>query len=422
MDSQSLAALRCTAAGEFVAAEVVPLVRAVRQLQTPDGAVSRDGETASELLDRLVPAVAHAARLTGVAGLGDAFAADTRDWQARGLHAPPAYDRTVDSYRPPAGDGLTFFAGPLVATNGPAPRGHFMECFLAYRQEPEEVRALERTHPHPKNKCQSARLVYGSRGLDEGNCIVFFPENIAAAEKVHHQEYALFFFNKFRDIYRHLTVPVVERVFGGRDLVDGADRWRSATMEPADCYRARCVWGYLHDYYHHLGPRPLDQNLQVKMNWFVGLLEEIKVDCQTMLECMGPRIPFGAAVLQFALFERMLRYPQQPDWATNFDAGTGVLLFEWLARQGVFATAPDGRLTFERDALAGGLSCLVDRIVALEETPDDAEYRARARELVRDLLPASEVRGERFSMPVEYRRRIDAQPPARDLSFADLAY
>jgi hypothetical protein len=419
---ESLASLLQTGAARHVRDEVLPRVAAFRALQRPDGTVAGPTGTASDLLDRLVPAVRRAAELTGVAGIGEAFALDTRDWQARGLDQPPAYDRSLRVYRPPAGDGLTFFAAPLVATNGPAPRGHFMECFLAHREEPDECRRLERSHPHPKNKCQSMRMVRASRGFEEGNCIVFFPENVASSSKVEHQDYALFFFNKFQDIYLTLTMPVVERIFGEHDLVTGEDRWRSAAMEASDCYRARCVWGYLHDYFHHIGPRPLDENLRVKLNWFVGVLEEIKVDCQTMLACLEPDVPFGTEVFEFALFERMLRYPQQPDWATNFDAGTGVLLFEWLRRQGALALDGGPRLRFDRASLTGALTGLIERIVELEREPDDAAYRARAKEFVRGMLPAPPEAGPRFTMPEGYRTLVDVTPADVDLTFTALAY
>jgi hypothetical protein len=304
----------------------------------------------------------------------------------------------------------------------PAPRGHFLECFLAYREEPEECLRLERGYPHPKNKCQSARLVYGSKGIQEGNCIVFFPENIAAQKKVHHQDYALFFFNKFRAIYLSFTVPAAEQLFGPRDLITGEDRWRSIALSPEACYRARCVWGYRHDYHHHCGPRPFDENLQVKLNWFVGLLEEIKVDCQTMLTCLMPEVPFGVEVFEFALFERMLRYPQQPDCTTNFDAGTGVLLFEWLFRSGAIKARGGQGLELSRDGVVAALKALVERIEELEHITDDAQYKVRAKAFVRTLVPEGEQPGERFRLPDAYRAHVGLKPSSRILSFADMAY
>lgn len=410
-------------AAALVAHQLVPLVDRFRELQASTGAVTPAGhDEALGLLERIVPLVTATARAAGVPGLGEAFAADTLDWCARGLTQVPTYDRTLDVYRPPAGDGVTFFCAPLLATNGPAPRGHFLECFLAWREEPEVCTRLERDYPHPKNKCQSSRLLHGSRGMREGNCIVFFPENIASAKKVQSQDYALFFFNKFSDIYLSFTRPAVERLFGQRDLLTGEERWRSFTLSPEAFYQARCVWGYLHDYHHHRGPRPFDENLQVKLNWFVGLLEETKVDCQTMLTCLQPEVPYGIEVLEFALFERLLRYPQQPDCTTNFDAGTGVLLFEWLLSQGALRPRAGGGLEFERTALVAALQALIERVESLERISDDARYKAEAKAFVRAFVPEGEATGHRFRVPDAYQTHVGLQPSQRILSFEAMAY
>lgn len=421
--SPTLNALRTDhPAASLVAHQLVPLLDRFRALQAPSGAVTGDRDQATGLLDRIVPLVATTASAAQVPGLGEAFAADTTEWLTRGLDQAPTYDRTLDVYRPPRGDGVTFFCAPLLATNGPAPRGHFLECFLAYREEPEECLRLEQSYPHPKNKCQSVRLVYGSKGIQEGNCIVFFPENIAAARKVHRQDYALFFFNKFSEIYLSFTVPAAERLFGPRDLLTGEERWRSIALSPEAFYRARCVWGYLHDYHHHCGPRPLDENLQVKLNWFAGLLEETKVDCQTMLTCLEPEVPFGIEVLEFALFERMLRYPQQPDCTTNFDSGTGVLLFEWLLAQGAIRPRAGQGLDLDRGGLVAALKALIARVEELEHIPDDARYKAEAKAFVRTLVPEGEQPGQRFRLPDAYRAHVGLQPSSRTLSFAAMAY
>jgi hypothetical protein len=421
--SPTLNALRADhPAAALVAHQLVPLLDRFRELQAPNGAVMREHDEALRLLERIIPLVATTAAAAQVPGLDEAFAADTHEWRARGLDQQPTYDRTLNAYRPPRGDGVTFFCAPLLATNGPAPRGHFLECFLAYREEPEDCLRLEQDYPHPKNKCQSARLLHGSKGIREGNCIVFFPENIAAASKVQSQDYALFFFNKFSDIYLSFTMPAVERLFGPRDLLTGEERWRSLALSPEAFYRARCVWGYLHDYHHHRGPRPFDENLQIKLNWFVGLLEETKVDCQTMLTCLKPEVPFGIEVLEFALFERMLRYPQQPDCTTNFDAGTGVLLFEWLLSQGAIRPRAGQGLDLDRTALVTALEALIARVEALEHITDDARYKAEAKAFVRTLVPEGEQPGHRFRVPENYRTHIGLQPTHRILSFDSLAY
>ena len=394
----------------FVDAEVAPLADALRELQDTTGAVVRDHDRAADLLRQLAERVTE----VGSARFAEAFGEDVERWIERGLDQPPAFDTALAAYAPPPDGEPTFFAGPLVATNGPPPRGRFVECFLALREEPEECYDVARVLPHPKNKCQSARLLAGSHGLITGNCIVFFPENVATEGEVTSQTFATFFFNKFQKIYLQETMPRVERLLGRSD-------WPSAQLAPDECYRVRSVWGYLHDCFHHRGPRPFDENMKVKMRFNVGLLEEIKVDCQSAVAAHEHDLPWPSELTEFILFERMFRYPGQPDAKTNFDAGTGVLLFEWLLREGAIRPR-DGRLELDVDACLAGMRRLAGTIEALEEIEDDGEFGERAVEFVRTLVPEGRD-GDRFALPDGFARYASIEPSTTTpLDFHDLAY
>lgn len=402
-------------AAAYVERSLAPIVASFRALQDPSGRVTGDRATARALLDDLRAPVREVCGMIGLTeAYADAFEADLDEWIAGGLDAPQ-FDRTLAAYDPAQNGRATFFIAPLIATNGPAPRGKFLECFLAYREEPPELEQIAERLPHPKNRCQSARLLAGSHGFMDGNCIVFFPENVATRDKVEAQNFALFFFNKFQRIYLGETIPRVRRIFG-------AGPWVSADLAPADCYRTRCIWGYLHDYFHHCGPRPLDANLQVKMNFFAGLLEEIKVDCQSAVAAATQGIPFGRELVEFILFERMFRYPGQPDATTNFDAGTGVLLFEWLLHHSEGLRQAGEGLALDLDACLAGMERLAARIEEIEATGDNAAYRRAAKQFVYTLLPEGSD-GARFSIPEEYARLTHIQPSAGQLlHFADLPY
>ncbi|USP01668.1 hypothetical protein LBE40_02355 [Bartonella taylorii] len=106
----------------------------------------------------------------------------------------------------------------------------------------------------------------------------------------------------------------------------------SRSLSKDDVYDVRCLWGYYHDYAHHTGPRPLDKNLYIKLNWFAGLLEEIKVDLITVRIMLQNRPKFWKEISEFVLLERIFRYPKGYDHHMTFDAGTGILLFEILMR------------------------------------------------------------------------------------------
>lgn len=396
-------------------------IDAFRALQDESGAVVGNLEAATLLLDSILDSVTQACNGLGQEHFARALAADIANWKTTGIDRAPKFDRTRDAYVPPASGGPTLFAGPVLATNGPAPRGYFFELFLAWREEPHECDIISQKWPHPKNKCQSTRLITSSHGFSRGNCIVFFPENIAASTALTGQQYALFFFNKFHLIYNAQTMPEVKRLLDLNGSTSMKESWASAELNEASCYNARCVWGYLHDYFHHAGPRPFDEQLHVKLNWFAGLLEEIKVDAQTALLCMEGDVPYGEAVLEFILFERMFRYPQQPDASRNFDSATGVLLYEWLRGCEAITSTPSGSLTIDRPKLSAGLESLVREVLALESDPNDTRYKSRAKDFVRRFLPESEV-GARFSTPRRFNEEVGIAPRDELLDFSSLGY
>lgn len=401
------------AAAARTQADLVPLVDAFRALQDPTGAVTGDEREADRLLGRILETYRELAPVAAVPPEQvEAVVADVGRWRAQGLARPPAFEALLDAYGPPADGEGTLVCAPLVATNGPAPRGKFLECLFAVRDEVSEVRALERVYPHPKNGCQSMRLLAGSAGLITGNCIVFFPENIAHAREHVETTFAQFFFNKFHKIYQELTLPHVRRV-------TGTGAWSSGALDSEQTFHARSVWGYLHDYHHYRGPRPWDEAMEFKLRFFPGLLEEIKVDAQTALECGRASVPYGREVVEMMLLERMFRYPGQPDAPTNFDAGTGLLIFEWLASDGRGVQLDGDRVRLDIDGCLEGLEALVAEILDAEAAPDQ-DYPARAEALVRRFIAPGE-QGRRLSVPERYGRTVRAAGAAPGLlDFHDL--
>jgi Family of unknown function (DUF6421) len=391
---------------------------AFRAFQTADGVPAAQRSRAAEALQRAAVALGALAE-SGVAGreLADAFAADAREWTSDGLGPRPAFDRTVAAYRPPADGEATVFAGPTTTPNGPPPRAFRLECFWALREEPRELEPTLALLPHPKNICQSTRLLRGSAGLMTGNCIVFFPENVSTAEKPTSQHFALFFFNKFFRIYHADTLDRVGRVTTLGDLA-------SAALPSRECYSARSAWGYLHDYFHHLGPRPLDRNLTLKMDFWVGLLEELKVDCQSALAAQAHGLPFADELVEFILLERLFRYPFQPDALRNFDSATGFFLAAWLSARGAgLAPAGDGRrVRVSLGEILDAVPALVEEIEAIERIEADEQYRAAAVEYARSLVPEGDE-GDRFGVPRRWPAELRADAPRPGLlDFSDLPY
>lgn len=382
--------------------KLVFLVNRFRSLQDPTGSIFTNINLAQSLLEEIKPIVRAICYQLNLTNFSEAFEADVQQWQTQGLNTTPDFSQSQVAYTPPNDGSITFFIGVFIATNGSDPKGYFLDCFFAQREEPQECQEVYRQFPHPKNSCQSCCLLLGSLGISTGNCIVFFPENILTKKKVIAQNFALFFFNKFQPIYLSQTLPRVQHLFGKND-------WISGQLSPTECYIARCIWGYLHDYFHHCGSRPLDTNLQVKLNWFAGLLEEIKVDCQTAITAYTENIPFGREIFEFILFERMFRYPSQPDATTNFDAGSGMFLFEWLFQHKTITTNAIGHLQIDLEVCLVTMQDLIDQIESLEKEVDNHNYLCKAKYFIRTLLPAGEL-GQRFSIPETFSGIIKILP------------
>ncbi|MFD8784931.1 DUF6421 family protein [Kitasatospora sp. NPDC059599] len=367
---------------------LIPRVNRFRARQADDGTVAAPTVEDRDLLTAIRDeATAWYAR-GGLGHQADALAADVDDWIAEGLDSAPHFARSRDALHAPEDGAPVFFLAPAQSTNSVPPVGKRLDCFFAVRKEPDALRSLAETYPHPKNNCQSLVLIAGSDGFTHGNCIVFFPENVAARDKVVDQAYAMFFYNKMRKIHETYALPGAEAVL----TADSVPR-ASSGLAPEVCFEARAIWGYLHDSMHYQGRWPFDQHISLKMNWFVGLLEEIKVDAKTVLACADGDVPFAREQIDMILLERIFRYPQADDATRNFDSGTGVFLYSWLREHGALTGSPENGalLHLDRDKALDALRVFVSTVEELEEqVRTDDEYRAAAKALVRTYLPEGE--------------------------------
>lgn len=398
---------------ERLGQDLLPRIDAFRARQRDDGTVAEPGEEDRASLRAIRDTAVRWFAGHGRTGQADALAADIDGWLAAGLDTPPHFARSRDALTAPADGGWAAFLAPVQTTNSVPPVGKRLEFFLVRRKEPDVLPELAVRYPHPKNNCQATVLLAGSEGFARGNCLVFFPENVAAHDKVAGQAYAIFFFNKFRHIHETYAVPSARAVLTPESMPRA-----STGMPPEVCYQARALWGYLHDYFHHQGPWPLDEHVKLKMNWFIGVLEELKVDARTVLACHDETVPYAREQIAMILLERMFRYPLDARAVRNFDAGTGVFLYSWLRERRALADH-GSRLSLSYDAVIDGLRELAGTIEAMEAaatTPE--EYRTAARELVRTHLREG-AEGDRYAFTADQSRLIRAQgrlaslPPLR---------
>lgn len=384
----------------FVNTEIIPYIDDFRALQDATGKIIQHEEKAKDILNYLrLPVEKVYRQVEAPLSAITAFNLDVDLWILKGLDTPPEFDRSLAAYIPPEQHHITFFIAPLTLTNGLAPRGAFLECFVAYRDEPQEVNDLSIHMPSLLNICQSYRLLTGSKGLRNSNCLVVFPENVSTALKVTSQLFSFSLSSKFQSIFMKETLPRAAHVFPQQ-------AWTSQYLSSNNYYKAHCMWSYLHDYFHQQGPRPLYTNFSIKMKFFTGILEEIKVDAQTILYVYKNKCAFYREICEFILLERLLRYPCQPDASNNFDAGAGLLLFAWLLQEKAGLYLTQDHFEIKLDECIIGLTKLVEKIESIEYIHDDKEYRSHAKNFVRIYLPAEDNK-TCFAIPLTYQKLME---------------
>ena len=337
--------------------------------------------------------------------LATAISSDLAQWAAQGLDSKPLFDTTLANITAPQPDAPVFLLAPMRATNGPAPEGFRLELIAGYRKETTHLIEAQQYTEQYIAPFQCITLTEASEGFLQGNCIVLFPESISLSKKITEQTFALFFFSKFGTIYRQQTIPEVKRIFGeDSGFIFGS--LYSTQLSEADTYDARCLWGYYHDYAHHTGPRPLNENLYVKLNWYVGLLEETKCDLIATRLLLVHQPTFWREIVEFILFERMFRYPLGGANNTTFDGGTGVLLFEAFIANGIIVFDESHRAHFNTDALLPGIEAIIDTIEAMERL-DEAAYRSAAQTYICETLGRPILEKHRFDFSsTQYAQRI----------------
>lgn len=289
-----------------------------------------------------------------------------------------------------------FFWGPLRTANG-IRKGWGFESFISLRDDPisKEFDEIYSSYPHPKNICQASHLLAGTKGIVTGNNIVFFPENIKSTIDLKKQTSAIFFFNKFYDIYNEITIPLWD------SIGDSSQLTYSRNIDRVTNYKARCVWGYFHDYFHHQGSLPFDENISLKTNWYVGVIEEIKVDLQTLIELMNnSNLAYRNITIEYILFDRIFRYTKEQRPLSTFDSATAFFLISYFNQMKVLLVDENNNLYFNFDLIKEAALNLIDIIKNIEDNlVDIQQFKADIEELFFAYLHKSSNLTDKYSLP-----------------------
>ncbi|GAA5105443.1 DUF6421 family protein [Bartonella jaculi] len=381
---------------------IVNLVDKLRVRQELDDSIKKPTLADSDMINELIIPLNHYADI--IDGLSPELLAATSDdfnqWVLSGLNTPPKFDITLAAFKAPLPDAPLFFLAPMRATNGPDPEGFRLELVTGSRHETAYLTDASEYTENYVSPFQCIKMGIASRGFSEGNCIVLFPESVATAKKIDKQTFALFFFSKFFDIYNEQTIVEAERLLGlDSEFLFGQLSSRNLSKDDV-----RCLWGYYHDYAHHTGPRPLDKNLYIKLNWFAGLLEETKVDLITVRIMLQNRPKFWKEISEFVLLECIFRYSKDSDQHMTFDVGKGILLFEIFMRNKALIETGRGYLQFDLERLKEIISLIILDIEVLEALDEDA-YLAGAKDYIQNNLGKPQPPKSRFDFSTSYYAR-----------------
>ncbi len=384
--------------------KAVPLVHELQDYQRADGSVEpRHRAAAAQALSALRGELSDSS-LFGGSSL-EALDHDLEDWRAAGIESVPRFDASRDAIEGPDDKELALFVGPAFMPNSDT-RAPLFQLVLVMRDEPDSLRSVREDYPHPESACQMIRVLTGSRQAKEGLCVVLFPENIQASTKVARQKFAWFFMNKHIPTYQWTLTQIRERC--GDSLFAEGEPLASPKLDAEGIYDTRCCWAHLHEHHHQVGPRPLARNLSLKTQWHTGLLEELKVDCQSLQACLRDvAMPYRLEVFEFVLFDRLFRYPTAVDAHRNSDAGAGVLLGTWLLRNGVLKASGDRVQLASRAETMRAVDALVGEILTLEEL-DEAAYTKEAESFALSVLDPPLRRDEQYAKPADWLSSVFA--------------
>lgn len=407
------------AAADRVRDDLVPAVDAFRSRQSRSGTVEAPTAGDRAAVEEIAAVARGIFDSIGRADQAAALDQDIASWLERGLDAPPQFDRSRDAFRKVEDGELVLFVGVTASTNSASAGGSRFEVMFGQRHQPELLRLAAQVFPHPHDVVQELVLLAGSAGFVVGNCIVFFPESVAAATKVDVQEHATLIMSKFQRIHEDIAHVNATALLEPAPWTDD-----SVGLDAYHCYEIRCLWAYLHDRAHFTGAWPIGDNTALKMNWFIGLLEEIKVDAKSILMARYGDVPYLDELFAMIVIERLFRYPLEPRPERNFDAGTGVFLYSYLLRSGAVQEV-EGRVRVDKEGTIAALVGLVADIETMEQrsaTPD--EYRANARAMVREHLAEADDPKDKYAFQPHQeilRSRSDVVAAQEPLDFSQLA-
>jgi hypothetical protein len=407
------AVLRSTIADHPAWRELVEAVEALRLLQSADGSVARDTETARGYVDRIVSALGALAPLVPhQESYLTACIADFRAWESGGFAVPDFLD-SLQEFHPDAQrrDGIEHLVVfPMYTQNGNPDRN--VEAVVVRTVWPEWIADLEASG-YDNAAFVPIEFVAFTSGYDTHSAVLF-PETVATREVVKFS-WGGIFCDREAARFRHVSRAAAERLQVAlppeAELLLADQRLAQETF---------VLWDLVHDRTHSHGDLPFDPfMIKQRMPYWMYGLEELRCDLTTFRETrqLQERGVVLAPYVRIAiLFDRLFRFPTTGDRVRNYDGLAGQIIFAWLHKAGVIRWT-DNTLVVDWSRVQDSMDALCDEVERLYREGIDRSrlgHWLAAYEFVTSLVPPHPqsmwARGAQ-SLPTEPREAVDAVLP-----------
>ncbi|MGL4819992.1 MAG: hypothetical protein ACRC5C_08435 [Bacilli bacterium] len=368
---------------------VVPRVERIAELQDASGRVLSAHDEAERLLGELVVLLPAFFEMVGLTEMAVACVHDIADWIDRGVHEMPTFDETAAAFSAEY-DGWGIFFGPVRLANGQ----YRLEAYMGTEAYPTMLREIEARIPICGKRFHSMRTIVGTKGFRSVACLAFSIADLQVSHDVEVQHAPIFFFHKFQSIYQLETIARVRTVFPACAL-------KSAFVPDEQMFEVAVLSHYLREHFSSVGVRTSGERKRDLHNFYVQLLELLRVECHTILMANEVHLPHFEVMTECILFDRLLRYPAMKDALRNVESAAGYFLFSWLVRSGGAIARGDDYATIDMQICLNDLERLVYEIETLELIYEEEEYLDAIADFVHAYLPEG-GEGDFYLLPSEY--------------------
>ncbi|UFJ42470.1 DUF6421 family protein [Brevibacillus humidisoli] len=333
---------------------IVELCNQLRAKQLEHGGFSPDDTiAASEELTNVSNALQQLAE-TFPSPYLDAVRDDLHAWMRQGLSTRPLFDHSLRAFKRAENHSFGFALFPIKDLTQQT-ESIRLEAFVYYRNELPLLEQMRRQYRD--QSYQAVELLLATDGLTDNNVLNLFPEAISVDMMADQQQFALFFHNKYLEIFYEITKPL-----GAFLVSDPLAVWQAS---PDQIYDARTIYSYLHDLYHYSGTLPFDEFWQEKSSTLGSCFEEIRVDTLTYLTLSAREEEPCRLAAELFLLDRIYRYSYTDEPTDSFDCLTNYFFLAYLLAHGG-ARFENKQLAYDHQAVRQSLSRLARELGQLE--------------------------------------------------------